>query len=151
MTGLWARRTIIRMDDRWVPLFAAAVGVIGGVGGAAIGGALANEGQEKQSQSERAAAIQDLRIDTYGEYLGSAEKTFGGLQLNVSEDERNKAILQLVAIRARVVLVAEEPEVMRQRAEAITEAVENVDLDAYNNAAQEYLAAARADIVAAED
>jgi len=62
------------MDARWMPLFAAAVGVLGGVGGAYIGGVVANEGQERQSQKERTAAMQDLRRDAYGDFLGMAQE-----------------------------------------------------------------------------
>ena len=54
------------MSDRWIPVLAAVVGVIGGIGGAYIGGAVANEGQETRFERERAAALQDLRMDTYG-------------------------------------------------------------------------------------
>jgi len=131
-----------------MPLFAAAVGVVGGVGGAWIGGVVANEGQEHQSQSERAAAIQDLRIDTYGDYLASADALVGKLQLSFSDDERDAALVHLVAIRARVVLVAEQPEVMLKRANAITEAVDGEDVDAYDDAAENFFVAARHDIEA---
>jgi hypothetical protein len=137
------------MDARWTPLLAAAVGFLGGVGGALIGGLLAIEAQEQQSESERAAAIENLRIDTYGDYLGSAEALVGKLSLDFSEPQRDAALVRLLSLRARVFLVAEEPEVMFRRSNAITEAVTNDDQDAYDDAAQNFAEAARNDIDAA--
>jgi hypothetical protein len=137
------------MESRWMPVFAAAVGVIGGVGGALIGGLVANEGQEQQSESERAAAIENLRVDTYGDYLGSAEALVGKLSLDFSQPERDAALVRLVSLRARVFIVAEQPDAMRRRANAITEAVNNDDQDAYDDAARNFAVAARDDIEAA--
>ncbi|MDQ5874067.1 MAG: hypothetical protein M3526_01635 [Actinomycetota bacterium] len=65
------------MDGRWMAILAAALGVLGGVGGAFVGGSMANEGQERQFEADRAAAIQDLRIETYGNYLGTAQEVLG--------------------------------------------------------------------------
>jgi len=45
------------------------VGVIGGLGGAVIGGYVANEGQEQRFHDERTAHIQDLRRDRYVNYV----------------------------------------------------------------------------------
>jgi uncharacterized protein YukE len=57
------------MDARWVPVLAAIVGVLGGMGGALIGGYVANEGQQQRFEDERAAHVQDLRRGTYAEYV----------------------------------------------------------------------------------
>jgi hypothetical protein len=58
----------------WIPVLAAVVGLVGGVGGAYIGGRVANEGQQKQFENQRIAQVQDLLIANYGEFLQSAER-----------------------------------------------------------------------------
>ena len=62
------------MSERWIPILAAAVGVVGGVAGALIGGYVANEGQQERFESERRAQIADSRLETYGNYLGELNK-----------------------------------------------------------------------------
>ena len=61
------------MDARWIPLLAAALGVLGGVGGAAVGGSVANSGQSQRLQEERITEVQDLLIATYAEFQGAAD------------------------------------------------------------------------------
>ena len=61
------------MDTRWMPLFAAAVGVLGGVGGALVGGFIANANQAEGFRRERAAAVEDLRVEAYADFLGTAQ------------------------------------------------------------------------------
>lgn len=62
------------MNERWLPVLAAALGLFGGVAGAAVGGYVANEGQERRLEAQRAAQLRDLRIDTYGAFLRAAER-----------------------------------------------------------------------------
>jgi hypothetical protein len=62
------------MTERWVPVLAALLGLIGGMGGAAIGGYVANKGQEQRLEHERATEVRDLRIDTYVNFLRAAER-----------------------------------------------------------------------------
>jgi hypothetical protein len=57
------------MSERWIPVLSAVVGVLGGLGGALIGGFVANEGQEQRFNDERAAHIQDVRRDRYVNYV----------------------------------------------------------------------------------
>ena len=61
------------MADRWLPVLAAVVGLLGGIGGAAVGGYVANKGQEQQFEEERAARIRDVRLQTYVRFLRAAE------------------------------------------------------------------------------
>jgi hypothetical protein len=61
------------MADRWLPVLAAVVGLLGGIGGAAVGGYVANKGQEQQFEEERAARIRDVRLQTYVSFLRAAE------------------------------------------------------------------------------
>jgi len=126
-----------------MPLLAAAIGVLGGVGGAYIGGVVANEGQEQQSESERAAAIQDLRIDVYGEYLGAAEALVAEASVG-SAKAQQAAYVKLFPANARVDLVAENPEVA-DAAAAVRDAItaEDSTEDDYDKAARSFLAAAR--------
>jgi hypothetical protein len=129
-----------------MPLLAAAVGVLGGVGGAYIGGVVANEGQEQQSESERAAAIQDLRIDVYGDYLGAAEALVAEATVGSPKAQR-EAYVKLFPVGARVYLVAETPEVAGA-AQAVADAItaEDSTKDDYDKAARNFLAVARDEI-----
>jgi hypothetical protein len=61
------------MADRWLPVLAAMLGLLGGIGGAAVGGYVANKGQEQQFEEERAARIRDVRLQTYVSFLRAAE------------------------------------------------------------------------------
>jgi ATP/maltotriose-dependent transcriptional regulator MalT len=53
----------------WIPVLAAVVGLVGGVGGAYVGGEVSNNGQEQQFENQRAAELQDLLIGAYASYL----------------------------------------------------------------------------------
>ncbi len=61
------------MTERWIPVLAAALGLVGGVAGAAVGGYIANQGQEEQFRQEQAERIRTLRIATYSKFLRAAE------------------------------------------------------------------------------
>ena len=109
------------MDSRWMPLMAAGLGVLGGVGGAFVGGYLANEGQESRFERERVAAIQDIRIETYGTFLGTAREVLGTILAQRSRDDEAEAFVRLFAAEARVALIAESAEV-ENAAQAVREA-----------------------------
>jgi hypothetical protein len=79
------------MDARWMPVLAAFVGVLGGVGGAIAGGAVANSGQEQGFQREREAQREDLRLATYSKYVGAVDVNLvkvdlAGQQFGFGED-----------------------------------------------------------------
>jgi len=64
------------MPERWwIPVLAAVVGLIAGVGGAYVGGEVANKGQQQQFENQRAAEVQDLLIAAYARYLRDATAT----------------------------------------------------------------------------
>jgi hypothetical protein len=107
---------------------------------------VANQGQEQQSESERAAAVQDLRIDAYGDYLGSAEALVTTFSLPSSQAEGRAAWVALLSAKARVALIAENPAVLQDGADAMTQAVENNDPAGYEDAAENFRDAARDDI-----
>ena len=61
------------MADRWIPVVAAMLGLVGGVAGAAVGGYIANKGQEQQFRQEQAERVRDLRLAAYTRFLRAAE------------------------------------------------------------------------------
>jgi len=106
------------MGERWIPVLAAALGLLGGVAGAAVGGYIANQGQEQRFEEERAARIRDLRVDTYVRFLRAVE------------DEHSNASKMpdsiFLAAGAEVALLAGGDE-LRQAAAALTDEVVNYD------------------------
>ena len=67
----------LSVSDRWIPILAATVGVIGGLGGALIGGCVANQGQQDQFENERQAALVDMRKEVYATYIQAMESFVG--------------------------------------------------------------------------
>jgi hypothetical protein len=61
------------MYERWIPVLAAALGLLGGVGGALVGGWVANQGEQERFRSERAAERADFSRDTFVKFLAAAE------------------------------------------------------------------------------
>ena len=72
----------------WIPVVAAVVGLVGGVGGAYVGGSVANEGQEEQFENQRTAQIQDLVIETYASYLRTTAGTWVAIQADSPDAEK---------------------------------------------------------------
>src|SRR5829696_4917095 len=62
------------MSEHWVAVVAAVLGLLGGMGGAAVGGYIANRGEQQRFEHEPAAEIRDLRLDTYVMLLRAAER-----------------------------------------------------------------------------
>jgi hypothetical protein len=145
------------MDARWIPVLAAVVGVLGGIGGALIGGYVANQGQEQRFERERAAAIQDLRIDAYGALLGTGQEVTVMFESDAPNAEKREALVRLFAAEARVALVAETPKVA-DAALAVREAltqpastpIQN-QIDDYVQAANTFLRVAREEIAETQD
>jgi hypothetical protein len=81
------------MDAKWMPVFAAAVGVLGGVGGALVGGSLANASEQDRLETERRDAREDLFRATHGEFLGAADALYISLGLADSVFNKGEAIL----------------------------------------------------------
>ena len=138
------------MDARWMPLLAAAVGVLGAVAGALVGGAVANSGQEQGFERQRAADIQDLRIKTYGEFLGTARALLATFETDAARQGKKYVELQVAA--ARVDLIAETPEVAAA-AVRVTDATGDdphktaeEEIVAYKKAMAAFLAVARDEI-----
>jgi hypothetical protein len=94
-----------------MPILAAGLGVLGGIGGAFIGGYLANEGQESRFERERADAKQVLLRETYGTYIGTAQEVWATALSEGSPEEINAVAVRLFVAGARVDLVAENDKV----------------------------------------
>jgi hypothetical protein len=142
------------MDARWMPLLAAALGVVGGVGGAYIGGVVANEGQERTSEKERAAALQELRRDTYGDFLGTVQELQVGAtardeggRTKREQDELNEIAVRLFVAKARVDLVSDSGSVEKAAAEVLDASTDPTPMD--DPTTRKFRVAAQNDIEAA--
>jgi hypothetical protein len=150
------------MDARWIPVFAAGLGVVGGVGGALAGGSLANEGQQRRFERERADAKQDALRETYGNYLATAQEILAKYAAQRPQPEVDAAYVRLVVAEARVGILAENTRVTEAAAE-LREALEAEPADkrlsdeekraleaqqlaAYQEAAETFRAVARDEI-----
>jgi hypothetical protein len=118
-----------RSERWWIPVLAAVVGLAGGVGGAYVGGEVANNGQEQQFDNQRAAQLQDLLIDTYGRFVRSAASTYAVV---LAWDKGDSTKAQLIAAqgeaegaRAEVTFLAASDDV-DQAAARLEEAVTHV-------------------------
>jgi hypothetical protein len=94
------------MSERWVPVLAAVVGLVGGMAGAYIGGTVANEGQQQRFEEEQKAETRNLRIDAYVDLLKACETTFyipadlHGTKRGETEINRRIAVLRAAQARA---------------------------------------------------
>lgn len=110
------------MDARWVPILAAGVGIFGGVGGAYVGGSLANAGEQNRISSERRAQVQDLRIRAYGEFLQSAEQIVSKVVRGAADASLDAPFERLAGAEQVVLLVADD-DAVREAASAVTDVV----------------------------
>ena len=133
-----------------MPLLAAAIGVLGAALGAAIGGRAANSGQERGFERQRAAAIQDLQITTYGDFLGTANELVATFETTPSRQAKPYVALRVAA--ARVAIIAGTAEVDEAAARVVAAATEDPDktteeeLRTYQQATDEFRDAARNEI-----
>jgi len=139
------------MSERWIPIVAAIVGLAGGIAGAAIGGSIANEGQEKLFKNERVADLNNLLNETYSRYLRTAatayvHRTGGG----VSRKQLIRIQGDVEGGAAEVVLLTNVPAV-EETAEALEKAVvDGVDFKTYRNARDGFIEAADASFATEE-
>jgi hypothetical protein len=89
---------------------AAVVGVLGGMGGAFIGGYVANEGQQQRFKEEQSVRFAELRRDTFAEYMRAIQGVISGAHRET-----------LFTPEAKVELVARSDEV-REAAAALAKA-----------------------------
>lgn len=132
------------MSERWIPVLAAILGLLGGVGGAAVGGFVANEGQERRFEHERATETRDRRMETYVKFVRAVEDEHFNAP---TTDDR---IIRTA--EAEVGLVASGPAV-RQAASRLADYALFGDIDneeEYTRRATEFLDAAHAELEAIE-
>jgi hypothetical protein len=90
------------MPEHWVTVVAAVLGLLGGMGGAAVGGYIANQGEQQRFEHERAAEIRDLRLDTYVALLRAAEREHSQYQTDDRVVRTAEAEVALVAPTAAI-------------------------------------------------
>jgi uncharacterized protein YcbX len=129
------------MNDRWLPVLAAILGVLGGVAGAAVGGYVANKGQEQRIEAERASRMLDRRIDAYVKFLHAAEN---------EADEASaypEPIVQTAA--AEVALVARTTALRRAAARLLDRTLNFDEKSEYTQARADFVDLANADVAGA--
>lgn len=122
------------MFERWIPVAAAFLGVAGGMGGAFVGGYVANEGQQQNFENERVLRVQDLRRDTYVRFIQELESHFF---LGGTPEKARTA-------QAAVLLVSSAA--IRQAAAEATEAANTDDLARYTRARDEFIELAQQEL-----
>ena len=148
------------MDAKWIPILAAGLGVLGGIGGAIVGGSLANAAQENQLESEQEAAISDLRRATHARYLGAADACFiaQGVAKDIviedgvpTQNEEVAAVgflrpqlLELFGTQGAVALLTNSD--VAAAADKLTDELEDPDLNRYDALRSEFIRLAREEI-----
>ena len=133
------------MSERWIPILAAILGLAGGLGGAAIGGSIANEGQENQFRNQRIADLNNLLNETYSRYLRTAASAYvSRTSSGVSEKDLLRIQGDVEGGAAEVVLLVNVPRV-EKTAQRLEEAVvDGVAFADYRKARDAFIDAADA-------
>jgi len=96
-------------EQRWIPIVAAVVGLLGGIGGAAIGGSIANKGQKQRFKDERRAELNNLLIETYSRYLTTTARTHAVALLgDVSPADERRLVGDVLSAEAEVRFVTDD-------------------------------------------
>jgi hypothetical protein len=131
------------MSDRWIPVVAAIVGVLGGMGGAFVGGYIANKGQQQRFEEERKTQVQDLRRETYVQYLQKADAAVALTFTEPRPPENSPPVVnaaaQVRSARAQVLIVSSNS--LRSEADELYASL-NVDEGAYERARERFIVAA---------
>jgi hypothetical protein len=124
------------MAERWwIPILAAVVGIVGGVGGAYVGGSVANKGQEEQFDNQREADVQDLLIDTYTNYLQTTSRLWVARQNRFSNAEQ----LESEALAAESQVEFDTPELEDVARGLLDAAREPASEEVYLSARKEFI------------
>jgi hypothetical protein len=141
------------VSERWIPVLAAVVGVLGGMGGAFIGGYVANEGQEQRFQDEQEVRAQDLRRNAYADFLQAA----ADVQFSEEENPSENPVDKLIGAQAKAALFANSDvqggatalvDAVRHRGDCYREAEE--EEDCYGTAQSQFVDAAKAQLEAGD-
>jgi hypothetical protein len=138
------------MNGRWVPVVAAVVGLLGGMAGAYVGGSVANNGQQQRFESEREAARQDIRQETFAKYLQVANGLLVKLQIKaqgaapVTDQELKQGVLDAVAAEAAVDLLADSE--LQDVANELVTALAREDVETATTLREEFISLAKEEI-----
>jgi hypothetical protein len=128
------------VSERWIPILAAIVGLLGGIGGAAIGGSIANEGQKDRFKDERKAELNGLLIDTYSTYLRTAASAYAALNLEeVSGAGRNRVQGDLEGGTGEVRFVTASDQVAHAADRLEQAVVDGENFDTYRRARDRFI------------
>jgi len=125
-----------------MPLLAATVGLLGGVGGAYIGGVVAIKEQQERFENEQRTETRNLRINAYVDLLMACETTF----------DTGQRVGDLRAAQARASLMTSSNEVQKA-ADAlgpVDGACGDIDDDEHVSAQQRFVDAAKPEVTADE-
>jgi len=109
------------------------------------------KGRTDGSERERAAEIQDLRLDEYSTFIGAAQEVVGKYTSGSGDAEVRAALVRLSIAQARVAFIRENAEV-EEAADALVRTLGDGEgsteqhLANYRQAADSFLAAARDEI-----
>jgi hypothetical protein len=98
------------MSERWVPLLAAAVGLLGGIGGAYVGGKVANERQQDRFENEQRVEARNIRMDAYVDFLKACETAFN-FSDKLDPVQVSRGVGELYAAQSRASLVTSSADV----------------------------------------
>jgi CHASE1-domain containing sensor protein len=95
-----------RSGAPFVVVVVALVGLLSTIGAAALGGYWANQSVERQFESQRSAALQDQRRETYANYLRATAQFCTAVGEDPNSQKTSKAVIELLNQHARVELLA---------------------------------------------
>ena len=130
------------MSERWIPVLAAILGLLGGVGGAAVGGYVANQGQERRFEHEQATELRDRRMETYVQFVRAVEDEHFNAP---TTDDR-----VVRTAEAEVALIASGPAVRRAASRLVEHTLFGDDEDVYTRRANAFLDIAHDEIEAVD-
>jgi hypothetical protein len=139
------------MPERWMPLLAATVGLLGGVGGAYIGGVVAIKEQQERFENEQRTETRNLRINAYVDLLKACETTFY-IDESLSKTQTNQRVGDLRAAQARASLMTSSNEVQTAAGTLGPNegACGDIDLAQHISAQQTFVDAAKPEVTADE-
>jgi hypothetical protein len=130
------------MGERGVTVLAAVLGLLGGMAGAAVGGYVANEGQQQRFEHERATDTRARLADSYVRFVRAAETEFA--------DGPGTEDLLLRTAAAEVSLATSQPDIRRTAHSLVLEAFDGQDAVEYQRLADEFVRRAQAEMAAVE-
>jgi hypothetical protein len=126
------------MGERWTAVLAAVLGLLGGMGGAAVGGYVANEGQEQRFEHERATDARNRTTDAYVQFIRAAQTEYSA---GPATDDR-----LLRTAQAEVALATSSPSVRGAAQSLVLQAFDGEDELGFQEAFDEFIRFAQEEI-----